>query len=253
MSAVRRTSRSNRSRRSFLKLSASAIAFGPLLMQQSLSAFAQAKPAASPMKIGIVGSGKLGGTVGSLWVKAGHEVMFSSRHPEQLKAMAAKLGPRARVGTVQEAIAFGEVLLLAVPYSALPDIGRDNAKALAGKIIVDASNPIAGRDGQVAQEAMANGIGATSLKYLPGTRYVRTFNSVGTGSLQNETNRPGTPVGMPLAGDDAQAVKLASQLVRDAGFEPVVVPLARAMDFAPGTALFGRAMPVDELRKTLNK
>ena len=152
---------------------------------------------------------------------------------------------------MQEAIAFGNVILLAVPYSALPEIGRDNAKALAGKIIVDASNPIVRRDGQVAEEAMANGIGATSLKYLPGTRYVRAFNPVGTGELVNQSNRAGTPIGMPLAGDDAQAVKVASQLVRDAGFEPVVVPLARAMDFAPGTALFGKAIPVDELRKRL--
>ena len=239
------------SRRRVLQLIVTGLVFGPLLIPQSRSALAQAKPAASPMKIGIVGSGRVGGTVGALWVKAGHEVMFSSRHPEQLKEMAGKLGPRARVGTVQEAIAFGPVMLLVVPYGALPGIGRDNAKTLAGKILVDASNPIAGRDGQVAEEAMANGIGATSLKYLPGTRYVRAFNPVGSGSLQSESNRPGTPIGMPLAGDDAQAVKVASQLVRDAGFEPVVVPLARAMDFAPGTALFGRAIPVDELRTRL--
>ncbi|MGZ5231160.1 MAG: NADP oxidoreductase, partial [Burkholderiales bacterium] len=66
------------SRRTFLRLGAAGIIFGSLLMQQPLPTFAQSKPAASPLKIGIVGSGKLGGTVGSLWVKAGHEVMFSS-------------------------------------------------------------------------------------------------------------------------------------------------------------------------------
>ncbi|MGZ5125852.1 MAG: NADPH-dependent F420 reductase [Burkholderiales bacterium] len=239
------------SRRTFLRLGAAGIIFGSLLMQQPLPTFAQSKPAASPLKIGIVGSGKLGGTVGSLWVKAGHEVMFSSRHPEELKDMASKLGPRARVGTVQEAIAFGDVILLAVPYSALPQIGRENGSALKGKIIVDASNPVVRRDGQVAEEAMTNGIGATSLKYLPGTRYVRAFNPVGTAALENESHRAGTPIGMPVAGDDAQAVKVATQLVRDAGFEPVVVPLARASEFAPGTPIFGKPTPVDELRKYL--
>jgi predicted dinucleotide-binding enzyme len=203
------------------------------------------------MKIGIVGSGNVGGTVGSLWVKAGHEVMFSSRHPEQLKEMAAKLGPRAKVGTVQEAVAFGDVIFLAVPYSAVPQIGRENAAGLKGKVLIDASNPIARRDGAVAEEAMASGIGSTSLKYLPGVRYVRTFNSVGTGQLERDNHRAGTPVGIPLAGDDAQAVKVASQLVRDAGFEPVAVPLARAMDFAPGTGLFGKGLPADELRARL--
>jgi predicted dinucleotide-binding enzyme len=224
---------------------------GPLLMQQSPSSFAQPKQVASPMKIGVVGSGRLGGTVGTLWIKAGHEVMFSSRHPEELKEMAGKLGPRARIGTVQDAIAFGDVILLAVPYSALPQIGRENAGTLAGKIIIDASNPVVRRDGQVAEEAMANGIGPTSLKYLPGTRYVRAFNPVGTAALERESHRSGSPIGMPVAGDDAQAVKTATQLVRDAGFEPVVVPLARAGDFAPGTPIFGKPTPVDELRKYL--
>jgi predicted dinucleotide-binding enzyme len=210
-----------------------------------------AMAAATPMKIGIIGSGNVGGTVGTLWVKAGHEVMFSSRHPDELKDMAAKLGPRAHVGSVADAAAFGEVIFLAVPYGALPQIGRDNAKSLAGKVLIDASNPIARRDGAVAEEAMAKGIGATSMKYLPGTRYVRAFNPVGAGALARESHRSGTPIGMPLAGDDAQALAVAAQLIRDAGFEPVTVPLARAMDFAPGTPLFGRATPVDELRKEL--
>lgn len=239
----------DRVRRQLMKLASSVLI--ATMLTHSLSARAQTKPAASPMKIGIVGSGNVGGTVGALWVKAGHEVMFSSRHPEQLKEMAAKLGARAHVGTVQEAVAFGDVIFLAVPYSALPQIGRDNAAALKGKVLVDASNPIARRDGAVAEEAMANGIGATSLKYLSGVRYVRTFNSVGTGQLERESHRTGTPIGIPMAGDDPQAVKIASQLVRDAGFEPVVVPLARAMAFAPGTPLFGKGLPVDELRGRL--
>ena len=124
---------------------------------------------------------------------------------------------------------------------------RDNAAALKGKIVVDASNPVVRRDGDVAQEAMTNGIGPTSLKYLQGVRYVRAFNPVGMGSLGAPTG--GTPIGMPVAGDDPQAVKTAIQLVREAGVEPVVLPLSRAKDFAPGTPIFGRATPVDELRK----
>jgi predicted dinucleotide-binding enzyme len=237
-------------RRRFMAVSA-AYLVGVTAAQQSASGYAQAKAAAAPMKIGIIGSGNVGSAVGELWVRAGHEVMFSSRHPDTLKEMAAKLGPKAHVGTVADAAAFGGVIFLAVPYSALPDIGRDNAKALAGKVLIDASNPIARRDGPVAEEAMANGIGATSLKYLPGVRYVRAFNPVGAGDLRRLSHRAGTPIGMPMAGDDATAVKTASQLVRDAGFEPVVVPLVRAMDFAPGTSIFGRATPVDELRQRL--
>jgi predicted dinucleotide-binding enzyme len=238
-------------RRRFLRFSVTSIVCAPLLAQHAASALAQGKPTVSPLRIGIIGSGNVGAAVGELWVAAGHEVMFSSRHPETLKEMAAKLGPRAHVGTVAQAAAFADVIFLAVPYSALPEIGRDNAKALSGKVLIDASNPIPRRDGAVAEEAMASGIGSTSMKYLPGVRYVRAFNPVGAGELKRLSNRGAPTIGMPMAGDDAQAVKTASQLVRDAGFEPVVVPLARAMDFAPGTAIFGRPTPVDELRQRL--
>jgi predicted dinucleotide-binding enzyme len=238
------------SRRRFVTL-VSMICCGALLQPHAV--YAQLKPTAAPLKIGIVGSGRLGGTVGSLWVKAGHDVMFSSRHPEQLKEMTAKLGPRAHVGTVEQAIAYGNVLLLAVPYSALPEIGRDHAAGLAGKIVVDASNPVVRRDGEVAEEAHKNGVGPTSLKYLPGVRYVRAFNPVGTAELERQAERTsGAPLGMPVAGDDAAAVKVASQLVRDIGMEPVVVPLSRAMAFAPGTPIFGKAQPVEDLRKYLS-
>jgi predicted dinucleotide-binding enzyme len=203
------------------------------------------------MKIGIIGSGKIGGSVGSRWVKAGHEVLFSSRHPDELKALVDPLGPRARAGTVQEAIAFGNVVLIAVPYRALPQIGSDNARELSGKIVIDACNPIASRDGDIVKEAMDNGIGPTSMKYLPGTRLVRAFNPVGSRYFAADAPRGGAPIGMPVAGDDPEAVQVASQLVRDAGLEPVVVPLARAMQFAPGTPLFGSALPAHELRTQL--
>src|SRR4051812_5608763 len=234
-------------RRRFLGISAAYL----LGARAASSAYAQGKPTSAPLKIGIIGSGNVGSAVGELWVKAGHEVMFSSRHPESLKDMAAKLGPKAHVGTVADAAAFGNVIFLAVPYSALPDIGRDNAKSFAGKVLVDASNPVVRRDGPVAEEAMASGIAPTSIKYLPGVRYVRAFNPVGAGQLRQLSNRAGTPIGMPVAGDDALAVKTATQLVRDAGFEPVVLPLSRAMAFAPGTETFGRPTPVDELRQKL--
>ncbi len=94
------------------------------------------------------------------------------------------------------------------------------------------------------------GPGATSEKYL-GKRLVRTFNSVGTGNLMSQSNRPGEKVGIPFGGDDPEAVRVASQLVRDAGFEPVVVPLARAREWAPGSPLFGKALPVSEVRRAL--
>ena len=228
-------------RRSILQLSAAAFAAIPL------GALAQS----GPMKIGIIGSGRIGGTIGEHWAKAGHKVFFSSRHPEELKPLVEKSGPNAQAGTVAQAAMFGDVIFIAVPYSALPEIGRDNAAALKGKIVLNASNPIAGRDGEMAAAARNHGVDKADQEYLPGTRLVRAFNSTGAGRFASEAHKSGEKLGVAIAGDDPEAMKVAAQLVRDAGYEPVPVPLARAVEFAPGADLFGRALPVSELRKAL--
>ncbi|MCL1962438.1 MAG: NAD(P)-binding domain-containing protein [Desulfovibrionaceae bacterium] len=218
---------------------------------QPAAAWGQAA-AGGKAKVGIVGAGHIGGTVGALWAKAGHPVFFSSRHPEQLKDLAASVGPLAQAGTVEQAIAFGDVVFLAVPYGALPQIGKDYGQALAGKVVLDASNAMAKRDGAVADEAEHNGIGVTSQKYLPGTRVVRAFNSVNYKVLESEANRPAPRVAIPIAGDDRQAVDAAAALVRDAGFDPVVVgKLIEANRFHFGGPGFG-AMTAAELRQKLS-
>ena len=106
--------------------------------------------APAPVRIGIIGTGKIGAALAELWVRSGHEVMISSRHPEALAPLAAKLGPKARVGTPAQAAAFGPVVMLAVPYGATPQVGRDYARELAGKIVLDAGNPYPDRDGPMA-------------------------------------------------------------------------------------------------------
>ena len=116
----------------------------PLIVALSilpLAAFAQAPAGTSPMKIGIVGSGNIGSTVGTLWVKAGHQVMFSSRNPGNLKQLVDGLGPLARAGTVAEALAFGDAVFVGVPYGTMPQLGKDYAKEFSGKIVLDAGTP----------------------------------------------------------------------------------------------------------------
>ena len=103
---------------------------------------------APPLQIGSVGAGRMGGALGALFVKAGHPVMFSSRHPENLKDLAQRLGPLAQVGTVEQAVAFGDVVVMVVPYAALEEIGKAHGRALATKpLVMDICNPIARRDG----------------------------------------------------------------------------------------------------------
>ena len=206
------------------------------------------------LPIGVIGSGRIGGTIGGLWVKAGHPVLFSSRHPDELKRMVGELGPLAQAGTVAQAIAFGGALFVAVPYGALPQLGQEFGGALKNKIVLDACNAVAGRDGApIAEEVEQNGIGITSQKYLPGTRLVRAFNTMNYMIFAREANRPDPKLAIPIAGDDPEALRVAEGLVRDAGFEPVVVgKLADARRFQRGGPGYGQPVSATELKQKLS-
>lgn len=210
---------------------AALVAGGVLLL--SKRAIAQAKS-----HIGIIGAGNIGASIGGLWIKAGHPVMFSSRNPDELKDLVTMLGPLAHAGTVAQAIAYGDVLFIAVPYAALPQIGADYKDALKGKIILDACNAVPTRDGDaITKEADTNGIGLTSQKYLAGTRLVRAFNTMGAKTFESQSNRPDPKMAIPIAGDDPEAVRVAEALVRDAGFDPVLAGgLASAKKFQQRSA-----------------
>lgn len=236
------------SRRWFLRAAIAGMTFAGLPGR----ALAQRERDRRTLKIGVIGSGRIGGTVGGLWVKAGHEVLFSSRHLDEVKKLAAALGSSAHAGTPREAALFGQVVLISVPYAALPQIGRDLAAELRGKIVLETGNPIPGRDGDMAAPARAKGTGVASAEFLPGVRLVRAFNSVGFYALRSEAHRTGEKVGIPLASDDAEALDVASRLVVDAGFDPVVVgPLSRAREFDVGTPVFGKALTARELHEKL--
>ena len=240
------------SRRRFLKAAGSGAV---LFALGSLPAVLRAATATgSNVKIGVIGSGRVGGTVGGVWAKAGHEVMFSSLNLEADKTLAASLGPNARAGTPREAAAFGDVLLISVPYAALPSVGRDLGELLKGKIVIDTSNPIVARDGDMAVAAREKGAGITSQEYLPGARIVRAFNAIGY-SRMGEASKNAGQVGMPIAGDDPKALEIASNLVREIGYEPVVVGTLAAMGkyLIPGTPLGGEhtAAEIRQIASTL--
>jgi len=207
----------------------------------------------SPTRIGVIGSGKIGGTIGGLWVKKGHSVFFSSRHPEELKDMIAKLGSLAKAGTVEEAVTFGDVLFIAVPYGAIPQIGKDYSAKMKGKVMLDACNAVSTRDGAIADEVEQNGIGVTTQKYFPGVRIVRAFNTMSYMVFAREANRPDPKLAIPIAGDDPQAVQIAAALVRDAGFDPVTVgTLADARRFQRGQPGYGQQVSAAELKQKLS-
>jgi len=226
------------------------LAIGLVHFPSNLFGQSPANPGA--FKIGIIGAGNIGGTVGTLWVKAGHQLLFSSRHPEELKPFVEGLGALARAGTVHEALGFGEVIFVAVPYRAYPQIGRDYARQLRGKIVLDAGNAVPGRDGDIVKEANANGIGITSAKYLAGARIVRAFNTLSYRVLAREANRPTPRMAIPIAADDKEALAVAQDLVRSAGFDPVIVGgLENAKHFARGGPLYGQQITAVEMEQRL--
>ena len=232
-------------RRAFLaatSLVVGAVAASPL------AAFAQTAGGA-PLKIGTIGAGHEGGALGTLFAKAGHPIMFSSRNPESLKDLVADAGPTAQAGTVAQAVAFGDVILLAVPYPAVEEIGHDHGKAIASKqLVLDVSNPIPLRDGSTFVQGVADqgGPGLVTAKLLPGAHIVRAFNAISYRSLTPNAHRTGEPLGIPIAGDEEKAIALATRLIKEIGFEPVLVGgLAMGKYLVPGTPLGGEHTPAE--------
>jgi len=230
-------------RRAFVFALAAAAVVPPALAQKS-------------MKIGVIGSGRIGSTIGGLWVKAGHEVMFSDRDPEQVKRAIDGLGPdlkpKARAGTVHEAVAFGDAILIAVPYMALPAIQQQVGAQLKGKVVIDPNNPVASRDGEMGAQAREKGAGVSTAALLPGARIARAFNSWGYGLMAREANRPAPRMAIPVAADDPVALKVGMQLVNDAGFDAVAAGnLAASKAFDLGSSVSGRVLTAPELRQAL--
>ena len=206
------------------------------------------------MHIGIIGAGMIGSTMARLWVGAGHEIRLASRHPEALHTFVETLGPLAAVATPQQAARFGEVVMLTVPLSAMPGLAADLAAPLQGKVVIDTGNGYEKRDGDFAREAAshAGGSAGWAASFYPGARWVKGFNTVYFKVLLSEAHRDGDRVGIPLASDDGDAMDLVAGLVRDAGFDPVIVgALARGKDFEPGTPVYNTGMSGRELRALL--
>lgn len=177
-----------------------------------------------PMRIGVIGSGNIGGTLGELWARAGHQVMFSDRDPALAQAQATRV-PGTRSGTGEEAIAFGAVVVVATPFGAWPALARQYGAALRGKIVLDPTNLSVQRDGAAAEAAVkkAGNTGEAVAGYLPGVRLVRAFNTTSYANFARHAGRPGVKMGIPIAANDSAAMAAGVQLITDLGFDAVEV------------------------------
>ena len=208
------------------------------------------------MRIGIIGAGMIGSTLAKLWSEAGHEVRLASRHPEQLDDVVERLGTLVSAGTPMDAAEFGDVVMLTVPLKAVPDLARELRSSLSRKVVLDTGNAYERRDGEIARRASEHAAGSAgwAAAMFPEARWVKAFNTVNFKTLQSEAHRSGERVGIPLAGDDPEALRVAAGLVREAGFDPVIVgPLVRGKDFEPNSRPYDTGMSGSELRAVFNQ
>ena len=194
------------------------------------------------MRIGILGSGLMGGKLGTLFARAGHEVIFSyARSERKLKRLAREAKANARAGTPADAAREADALLLAVHWSRVDDVLKQ-AGALSGKIIVSCSLPMNANDTELVVAHTSSG--AESLaKKVPRSRVVAAFGTVPSEVLFGvfEAKRKAKRPSLVYCGDDQGAKDVAAELIRDVGFEPVDVgPLGIARYMEPFTLLIAR-------------
>lgn len=203
------------------------------------------------MKIGIIGAGFVGRVVGNLAVRSGHQVMLSnSRGPETLFSLRHGVG--CDVGTVDEAAAFGDIVVVAIPLAAYRSVP---VAPLAGKVVIDTNNYYPERDGSISE--LDTGAATTSemlARHLPQSRIVKAFNAVPMNDLEKDGRAAGAPDrrALPLAGDDIEGKAIAARLYEEFGFDAVDVgPLAEGWRFERGRPVYCVPMNAGDLRSAL--
>jgi hypothetical protein len=207
------------------------------------------------MKIGIIGAGNIGATAARLFVHAGHEIAISnSRGPESLREFVTLLGPRAHAMTVDEAARFGDVVLLAVPWrspEALP-----KPETVASKVVIDAMNPY--KPNFTLYDLGDSTSSEETAKRLPEARLVKAFNTIYYEHLATR-GRTDLPAGQRhaifVAGDDADAKRVVTQLIEEIGFAPVDTGSLRegGRQQQPGSAIYNRPMTGEEAKEALTR
>ncbi len=206
------------------------------------------------MNIGIIGAGHIGGTLSRKLAAAGHDVGIANAHgPRSLEERARSMGARVCPMTVDEAAAWGELVIVSIPFGVYRSVP---AEPLRGKVVVDTENYYRRRDGRFPELDVARTTSSELLqRHLPGAMVVKAFNAIRWDTLAREGRPAGAPdrIAIPLAGDDPEAKRVVAGLMDDVGFDPVDVGgLAEGgRKIQPGTQLFVAHLTAAELRDRL--
>jgi predicted dinucleotide-binding enzyme len=174
------------------------------------------------MRIGVIGAGNIGGTLARHFVKAGHEVaVANSRGPETLQDFVAELGEKARAVTPKEAVDFGELVVVSVPFGRYRELPSEGA---AGKIVIDTNNYYPSRDG-IFDELDSDRTTSSELlaEHMKGARVVKACNAIYAAHLRDMARPKGDPkrIAIPISGDDEEAKRVVSELIDEIGFDAV--------------------------------
>lgn len=204
-----------------LRRAATTLCAAALMTMVSAGTAAADEDAPQRKTIAMIGAGNMGSALGRLWAAAGYEVIFATRHPDELDDVVASAGHGAEAASVGAAVARADIICLAVPYRAEPSIAEAHGEAMQGKVLVDVDNAIASRDGEIAEEAEAVGEAIYSARLFEGTRFIRAFNLKAAFSFPEPDEVDAADYDMPWTTNDPSVRSIAQALIRAAGGTPV--------------------------------
>jgi predicted dinucleotide-binding enzyme len=207
-------------------------------------------------RISILGAGKIGLALATLWLRAGHSICLGSRNPEKLQSVVDNLGLRVSIKYIGDAAASGEIIVLAVPYSAVNDLTSQIKNEVKNKIIIDATNPFGlSPEGHVISTLGLNTTAGTYMtSLLPNSTIIRGFTHIMDELLVSRGRKQPGLFAIAIAGDDPAAKSIVADLVSDTGFIPVDIgTLLESAPLDPGGVLFPQLLTAADMKWKLNR
>ncbi|MBW1296022.1 NADPH-dependent F420 reductase [Aquimarina litoralis] len=203
--------------------------------------------------IGIIGSGAIGGILGTYWAQAGHKVMFSSRNPEKLAKLVEKAGDNSQFGSVEEATAFGDIILLAVNYSSIHQAIEKIKGFVTDKIIIDATNPLIKTDNGYKNMIPENTTAGEAMqRLLPDAKIMKSYTTLWSKYLETQSNKKDGLLVMPLSGGYKEDKQKVTQLIIDSGFHPYDLGgLSKSKLQDPGSAIWNKPLVLQQFNEAI--